>query len=88
MRLSTYEDDPGYKAWKALQPHLRCVAYLGGVRQKTVFMADTEEGTIVKAALEADGSIKVDRDKGEIVTETLMGTVTIEFEDPSKPEPV
>ncbi|WP_066338323.1 hypothetical protein [Azohydromonas lata] len=77
MRLSTDSKDPAY-----MQGLCGGVTvFLDGIERTGVFTADEEGRHIVIAKRDERGHMAVDREKGEVVRETLHGDVRIELAD-------
>lgn len=78
MRLSVDSDDPGAVAFAELQARGKsAVVRLDGQEVVDCFTADEEAGLIVRTKTDADGHLVL-TPGGEIVRETLTGTVSIE----------
>lgn len=75
MRLSTVEDDPGFKAWREFkgQP----AVLLNGIEVELVETADEEEGEIVRLFTDEDGRLLLVPGTDEPMRETLRGRVEI-----------
>jgi hypothetical protein len=82
MRISVFEDDPGYLPLLAKIAGHRCVVTVDGVEQTHVQTADEEEGFVDRNVLENPddpNSFKVDYDKHVFVLERVHGVVKIMF---------
>jgi hypothetical protein len=74
MRISAFSDDPGYVG--------RCFGvkvFFNGIERDKVFTADEEKRLIVVPVLDEDGSIMLNKERTEILQETLYGDVRVEL---------
>lgn len=76
MRLSTKNDDPGYRDYSTLS---RARVFFNGAMAQGVFTADEEQGLIVQAVFDAQGRYQLAPCKTEILTEVRHGHVRIEW---------
>lgn len=80
MRLSSDKDDAGYRAWCELNGDgKRVKVFLNGVEQRGVTMADDEAGEVRRCVHTPAGNIAVDKNAGEILMETVKGSVEIQI---------
>lgn len=80
MRLSSNETDSGYRAFKAVNRHVRVVVRLDGQLLKECVMADTKRGCALIAETDAVGGIVLNRAKDQVKMRQMFGRVEIEFE--------
>lgn len=59
------------------QRHIGTRAFLDGVEVKDVTEANTDQGWFRRAVRGASGNFIVDRVRGEVVTKTVRGNVTV-----------
>lgn len=83
MRVSIQANDPGYARFAdARRRGLKVVCSLDGVPQEQVRFADDAVGELSRAVLGSNGRALRDLVKpGNVLYETLRGTVTIAFVD-------
>lgn len=55
--------------------------YVDGAEQKQVIEYDCEAGTVVRFALDADGSVRLNAKRDDALRETVKGAVTVEWAD-------
>lgn len=80
MRLSIDPNDPGYT--KGLCGGIK--VFLDGIERCNVVTADEEKRLIVVHPLDERGRLQLDREKGEVVRETLHGDVRIELNESTR----
>ncbi|TAK94682.1 MAG: hypothetical protein EPO09_09145 [Aquabacterium sp.] len=74
MRLSVDKSDPGYHPLT-----FGVKVYLCGVPAKFVVTADEEKGMCVMHVLNEHGQPQLNRERTEVLTETVYGSVRIEI---------
>lgn len=74
MRISTFNDDPGYIA-----PAITggCKVFFNGAEMKGVLTADEEKRLIVQADFDARGNYQLNAERTELKTLTLYGDVRV-----------
>lgn len=78
MRISTEKNDPGYRLYAEAQAQgIHYLVELNGERIRRVITADDVTSEVVVPAQNADGSLRIDRTKGEVLRETLRGRVRL-----------
>jgi hypothetical protein len=75
MRLSTDPNDPGYSAFIYNKGSIKVL--LEGVELKGVITADEEKRFIVQAVFDDNGKYKLNKDKTEVLKQTIYGNVAI-----------
>jgi hypothetical protein len=76
--ISAHEGERGYTEWVKLgRRRTEVRVLLDGVELSKVISADEMRGKVVRYTTDEKGAVQVDPARGEVLTETLYGAVTI-----------
>jgi len=81
LRISVDQADPGYQKFRDLQATGAPIArvFVDGVLQHYVITADEDMGYVVKSRRDDEGTVMVDWERDEFLTEKVWGSVVIQL---------